>query len=95
MDAVLARVPREEIFARTGIQFLPINTIYQLVAHVRDGLSARRRRLLLMPDLCHLFLCGVAQRRVHRRVDDAAAGRATSRQWDDALFARLGPAARR
>ena len=58
MDAVAARLTREAIFARTGIQFLPFNTIYQLVAHVRDGLPPRADRLLMMPDLCHLLLSG-------------------------------------
>ena len=42
MEDVLACVPREEIFARTGIQFLPLNTIYQLAAHQRDGFRPRR-----------------------------------------------------
>ena len=58
MEAITARLTREAIFARTGIQFLPFNTIYQLAAHVRDGLSPRADRLLMIPDLCHLFLSG-------------------------------------
>jgi rhamnulokinase len=89
MAAVLARVPRAEIFARTGIQFLPINTIYQLVAHVRDGLSRDADGILLMPDLCHLFLSGARS----GEYTDASTTQlldATSRHWDDALFARLG-----
>src|ERR1700719_3232388 len=32
MDKTFASAPREEIFAQTGIQFMPINTIYQLSA---------------------------------------------------------------
>src|SRR2546422_8438601 len=35
MEQVFARVPREVLYARTGIQFLPINTLYQLYAHER------------------------------------------------------------
>ena len=58
MDEVFAIVPRAEIFARTGIQFHPFNTLYQLWAHVRDGLPAGRAHLLLMPDFCHHLLCG-------------------------------------
>lgn len=58
MDEVGARLGREEIFARTGIQFLPFNTLYQLVAHRRDGLPAAAVRLLMIPDLCHHMLCG-------------------------------------
>jgi len=46
MERVFRKVPREEIFQRTGLQFMPLNTLYQLHAHVRDGLpaGARRRR---------------------------------------------------
>jgi rhamnulokinase len=89
MDAVLARVPRAEIFRRTGIQFMPINTIYQLAAHVRDGLAADAAGILLMPDLCPLFLSGSRS----GEYTDASTTQlldATTRQWDDALFARLG-----
>ncbi len=42
MAEVLERVPRERMFARTGIQFLPFNTVYQLYAHVKRGNPARR-----------------------------------------------------
>jgi rhamnulokinase len=88
MDAVFARVPRGEIFARTGIQFLPINTLYQLAAHVRDGLSRDADGILLMPDLCHLFLsgsrCGEYTDASTTQLLDAV-----TRRWDDALFARL------
>jgi rhamnulokinase len=89
MDEVCARLGREAIFARTGIQFLPINTLYQLVAHVRDGLPAGVDRLLMMPDLCHLLLSGArtgeyTNASTTQLLDPAAAA------WDDALFAALG-----
>ncbi len=89
MDEVFAVVSRDEIFARTGIQFLPLNTMYQLWAHVRSGLPARARRLLLMPDFCHHHLCGslVSERTNASTTQllDAHTGR-----WDNELFARLG-----
>ena len=54
------RVPREEIFAATGLQFMEINTLYQLLAMKRDHpeLLDRARRLLLIPDYFHWLLCG-------------------------------------
>jgi rhamnulokinase len=58
MQRVFARVPAKEIFARTGIQFLSLNTLFQLSAHDRAGLPPRAARLLLIPDLCHKVLCG-------------------------------------
>lgn len=89
MEDVLARVPREEMFARTGIQFLPLNTIYQLAAHQRDGIPAQARRLLLIPDLCHHFLCGS---RVGERTNASTTQLLDVRTgaWDDELFDRLG-----
>jgi rhamnulokinase len=57
-----ACVPQAEIFAATGIQFMPFNTLYQLWA-MRLGKSpllTAARRLLLMPDLFHWLLTGVA-----------------------------------
>jgi rhamnulokinase len=89
MEEVFRRVPRDEIFARTGIQFHQLNTLYQLVAHVKAGLPANAARLLLMPDLCHHFLCGNAR-------SEATIASTTqmldvkTRQWDTEIFARLG-----
>lgn len=60
MEKVLAIVPREEIFARTGIQFLPLNTLYQLFALKMHGSSMleRARSMLLIPDLMRYCLTG-------------------------------------
>lgn len=58
MDEVFSRASRKEIFRRTGIQFLPINTLFQLYAHARDGIPANATRLLLIPNLINYFLTG-------------------------------------
>lgn len=60
MEQVFAHVPREAIYARTGIQFMPINTLFQLYAHERQqpGELADAHRLLLVPDLLHSWLSG-------------------------------------
>ena len=60
MEQVFARLPRVVLYLRTGIQFMPINTIFQLYAHeqMQPGELARARRLLLIPDLLHGWLCG-------------------------------------
>ncbi|MBX5456443.1 MAG: rhamnulokinase [Thermogemmatispora sp.] len=60
MEEVFARVPREEIYAQTGIQFMPINTLYQLLAHQREQphVLETATHLLLMPDLFHYWLSG-------------------------------------
>jgi rhamnulokinase len=60
MEQVCTRVPREQIYERTGIQFLSINTLFQLYAHERmhPGQLAQAHRLLMIPDLLHSWLCG-------------------------------------
>lgn len=60
IEAVEQRAPREQIYARTGIQFLPINTLYQLAAHRRmqPKLIDYADQFLLMPDLFHYWLSG-------------------------------------
>ncbi|HBY59271.1 MAG TPA: rhamnulokinase [Solibacterales bacterium] len=61
LDAAFAVVPRQEIFAQTGLQFMPLNTLYQLYAMklaAAPGLLAARR-LLFMPDLFSYWLTGV------------------------------------
>ena len=60
MEDVFQRVTKEEIYAATGIQFMPINTLYQLFAACRQSpnLLATARRLLTIPDLFHYWLSG-------------------------------------
>ncbi len=60
MEQVFARVPREVLYQRTGIQLQPFNTLFQLYAHERlqPGELAHAQRLLLIPDLLHSWLCG-------------------------------------
>src|SRR5439155_13700056 len=86
---VFDRVPREEIFARTGIQLLDFNTIFQLHAHAREGLPESARRLLLIPDLVHRRLTGRAVTEYTNATTTQLVG-AETRQWDRALIERLG-----
>ncbi len=60
MEQVFAQIPRDVLYQRTGIQMLPINTLFQLYAHeqMQPGVLASAYRLLLIPDLLHNWLCG-------------------------------------
>lgn len=62
MEEVFRRVPPEEIYARTGIQFMPINTLYQLFSMVLRGDPQLEiaHTFLTIPDLFHYWLSGVA-----------------------------------
>lgn len=60
MESVFERVPRERIYAATGIQFLSINTIYQLAAacrHTPEVIDAARS-LATIPDVLNYWLSG-------------------------------------
>jgi rhamnulokinase len=59
-DSVLARIPARELYARTGIQLMPINTLFELAAMAAEEEPALEaaQRLLLVPDLFHSWLCG-------------------------------------
>ena len=60
MERVFVSVPRDVLYRRTGIQFLPFNTLFQLYTHERmqPGELAHAYQLLMIPDLLHNWLCG-------------------------------------
>jgi len=60
MDEVFRKVPREEIYRMTGIQFMSINTLYQLFAAQRDtpNILAAAKQMLTIPDLFNYWLTG-------------------------------------
>ncbi len=63
MDAVFAKVPREKVFDATGIQFMQLNSLYQLYAMKRSEspLLDVASKLLFMPDLFNYLFTGVAK----------------------------------
>ena len=62
MEEVLGRVTKKEIYEATGIQFMPINTLYQLFAARRQTpeLLKAAKCLLTIPDLFNYWLTGKA-----------------------------------
>jgi rhamnulokinase len=62
MEKAFEKVSREDIYLATGIQFMAINTLYQLLAAQRDTPELLRaaRTLLTIPDLFHYWLTGNA-----------------------------------
>lgn len=60
MERAFAVVPQAEIFAQTGIQFMPINTLYQLLslAASRSPHLQMAGTFLTIPDLLNFWLTG-------------------------------------
>jgi rhamnulokinase len=90
MSRALGLVPADEIYAITGIQFLPINTLFQLLAV--EGLD-RAATVLLIPDLLAYWLTGER----YAEVTNASTTQllaARSGDWSRELIERLGLPAR-
>lgn len=60
MEWVFERMPRREVFERTGIQFMPLNALFQLAASLRDGspLLDHAASMLTIADLFNYWLTG-------------------------------------
>jgi rhamnulokinase len=60
MEQAFKIIPREQIYERTGIQFMQLNSLFQLLAMVQTDSPALRaaRTLLHIPDLLHFWLSG-------------------------------------
>jgi rhamnulokinase len=58
MEEAFGLVPKEEIYDVTGIQFIPLNTLYQLLAMRGSPLLEAADTLLLIPDLINYWLTG-------------------------------------
>ncbi|WP_434753012.1 rhamnulokinase [Paenibacillus amylolyticus] len=91
MDMVCQELTAKQVFERTGIQFLPFNTLYQLAALKRSAspLLREAERFLMIPDLLRYFLTGEA-------VNEFTNATTTQlynpvlRQWDRELLAHIG-----
>lgn len=61
LEEAFRRVPKEKIYFRTGIQFIQLNTLYQLLAmRVEESpLLEIAETFLMMPDLFNFWLTGV------------------------------------
>ncbi|MEO8437162.1 MAG: rhamnulokinase family protein [Chloroflexota bacterium] len=77
------------LYARTGLQFLPFNTIYQLAAARDSGALDAARTMLLIPDLLGYWLAGV---RLSEVTNASTTGLLDvhGRTWDLALIESLG-----
>jgi rhamnulokinase len=60
MEKAFKKVPRKEIFASTGLQFMQLNTLFQLLAVKQNTpeLFEQAETMLFMPDFIHWALCG-------------------------------------
>jgi rhamnulokinase len=58
IERAFARVPQRELYGVTGIQTMPINTVFQLLADVGSPALAAAEGIALVPDLLAHWLSG-------------------------------------
>ena len=88
VGAVHEVISPADLYARTGLQFLPFNTIYQLAAARGSAALGAARTVLLIPDLLGYWLSGVCVAEVSNASTTALLD-VHRRTWDTELIELL------
>jgi rhamnulokinase len=90
-ERVFLQMPAEELYARTGVQPMAINTLFQLhvMAEAGDPQLSAAQTLLLLPDYFHFLLSGI-RRAEFTEASTTQLLHAGKRNWDGEVLARLG-----
>jgi rhamnulokinase len=90
MERIMQRLSREEIYLRTGIQFMSFNTLYQLAASVEQqpDWMQRARHFLMIPDYFHFRLSGVLANEYTNATTTQMCG--LDGAWDRVLLTAIG-----
>lgn len=89
VDAVREIVSPEELYQRTGIQFQPFNTIYQLYCDKVNGKLERAEHFLMIPEYLAYRLTGEIKNE-YTNATTTNLVHAESGTWDPELIRRLG-----
>ncbi|MGH3292220.1 MAG: rhamnulokinase [Trebonia sp.] len=88
-EGVSVPVPPAELYAVTGIQRLPFNTIFQVAAAAKTPALASARTLLLIPDLLSYWLTGEVGAEVTNASTTGLLD-VSDRTWATGLMERVG-----
>jgi rhamnulokinase len=91
VDAVFAKLPKEKIYAATGIQTMALNTLFQLAAlsYKKSPQLPRTKHILFLPDLFSYWLSG----KMGTEYTIASTSQmldARTRQWSPEVLAAIG-----
>lgn len=91
VDEVFAKVSREKLYNRTGLQMMRFNSLFQLAAMKRDNSPQldMAEHILFMPDLFHYWFTGI---RANEYTDTSTSQMLdpVRRTWDTELISGLG-----
>ncbi len=90
MELAVERIGGEKLFARTGLQLMPFNTLFQLLA-LKEKASPQleiARSLLFTPDLLHFWLSG-EKKSEYSIASTSQMLSVQARDWDRELLSEL------
>ena len=89
IERVHEAVPFRELYARTGIQFQPFNTVYQLYDDKLSDILDGATDFLMIPEYVNYVLTG---RKLHEYTNATTTGLVNARtgEYDGEIIARLG-----
>ncbi|MDE6505451.1 MAG: rhamnulokinase [Clostridia bacterium] len=88
-DAVHRKIPFNELYKRTGIQYQPFNTIYQLYADKLSGKTDKAESFLMLPDYLNFLLTGV-KKQEYTNATSTGLVNAETHGWDGNILEILG-----
>ena len=89
LNEVHSILPFETLYARTGIQFQPFNSIYQLYADKKTGRLAQAEDFLMIPEYLLWKLCGVKARE-YTNATSTGLVNAQTKEYDPEILQALG-----
>ena len=91
MEEVFSILPKRQIYDKTGIQFMRINSLYQLcgIAKNRPALLSRAKHLLMIPDLLTYYITGTLLTE-YSIVSTTQMYNPVAKDWDYGMLERLG-----
>ena len=90
-EIVNAIIPADELYGRTGIQYQPFNTIYQLMALKREcpAQLEKAKHFLMIPEYFNFRLTGVKQNE-YTNASSTNLVNAEGKTWDYEILTKLG-----
>ena len=82
-------VPFSKLYARTGIQYQPFNTIYQLYADKMNGKLKKAADFLMLPDYLNYCLTGI-KKQEYTNATSTGMVNAVTHDWDWEIIDGLG-----